>query len=451
MHETFSILGGGEAQATKAKWDLSFVPELESARGIAASMVVGFHVMYTPLVAHGTIEYLFQKDDKKTILTGVLRILYLLMASGFGLDVTPAVLFFFVLSGFVLTGALHRRWVNVSISSFDFLISRLFRLFPAIISTIALFWIAFEATGRNISDPRFYTFSRIILNALLLEDGIDGVMWTIQVEMIAVVVVFLMYCGYLRFGSRFVVDVGIVLGALVFSTTWENALTLPGGPSRVLYLYAFAFGAIAFHALREYKLPAPAYKWMAWISIIAIVLLPAIGSTIYPPILEFPFDRPDHLVTSLLLSLAAMGIVLSLASGHSGMIGGFLRFRVFRFLGKISYSLYVLHPLAFLVIWKMPATTGAIVDAGLPRALVAFGLWAATMVVIVPLAWASWRFVEMPGQRLGNLILRALISRREIVPHGGQDTKVHFMPLSREQIRNSMRISKRTVPPPRAG
>jgi hypothetical protein len=33
----------------------------------------------------------------------------------------------------------------------------------------------------------------------------------------------------------------------------------------------------------------------------------------------------------------------------------------------------------------------------------------------------------------------------------GQHTKVHFMPLSREQTRNSKSVSKRMIPTPRAG
>ena len=77
---------------------------------------------------------------------------------------------------------------------------------------------------------------------------------------------------------------------------------------------------------------------------------------------------------------------------------------MFHLLGKMSYSFYLLHPITLLVVWTIPEALGSIVAAGVPRVYVSLVLWLTSAAAIAPIAWASYRFVELPGQRLGNAI-----------------------------------------------
>jgi peptidoglycan/LPS O-acetylase OafA/YrhL len=68
-----------------------------------------------------------------------------------------------------------------------------------------------------------------------------------------------------------------------------------------------------------------------------------------------------------------------------------------RFYGRISYSLYILHPLTLIVIWHIPDAIAAALAAGVPCLVVAALLPVLSIATITPLAWAIWRFVERPG------------------------------------------------------
>src|SRR5215475_7443452 len=122
-----------------------FLPRLESLRGVAAVSVVGYHVtaIYWDIIATGLI----------------------------------AVVMFFVLSGFVLARSLQQ---NPSPAAF--FRSRFFRLFPPAAATVllltALYWLfGFWVGFRGEFDP-----FNVLLNALMIESDINGVMWSMTVE-----------------------------------------------------------------------------------------------------------------------------------------------------------------------------------------------------------------------------------------------------------------------------
>lgn len=76
---------------------------------------------------------------------------------------------------------------------------------------------------------------------------------------------------------------------------------------------------------------------------------------------------------------------------------------VTRFLGKISYSVYLLH--FFPCFYLQQSLTGS----PLHRLVLCF--WG-TMVVTIPIAYATWRWVEEPGIEAGRTIIRYLESQK---------------------------------------
>jgi len=91
---------------------------------------------------------------------------------------------------------------------------------------------------------------------------------------------------------------------------------------------------------------------------------------------------------------------------------------VTRLIGKISYSLYLLHPFAILatewVLRRVDAqTNGAASQLVMHRPaglVVAYGLVAA---IALPLSVMTWKFIEQPGIRLGRRWIARLEGRRE--------------------------------------
>jgi peptidoglycan/LPS O-acetylase OafA/YrhL len=73
--------------------------------------------------------------------------------------------------------------------------------------------------------------------------------------------------------------------------------------------------------------------------------------------------------------------------------------RVVHHLGEISYSLYLLHPLFLGVAGHFESVAAARFGFGFPFAFIVFGI-ASTWLA----AYASYRFLELPGRRLLRLL-----------------------------------------------
>ena len=89
----------------------------------------------------------------------------------------------------------------------------------------------------------------------------------------------------------------------------------------------------------------------------------------------------------------------------AGKVAAILGNNPFRWLGEISYSVYLLHvPILAPVIAFVVLHYGHGISAFTRFAIVAFAVLALTY----PLAWLTYRFIEMPGQAAGRLLLRRI-------------------------------------------
>ena len=83
---------------------------------------------------------------------------------------------------------------------------------------------------------------------------------------------------------------------------------------------------------------------------------------------------------------------------------------VFRWIGLISFSLYMWH-VPFMLLF-MNAIDINILKQGFTKAIAYFAFCGWMLVVIVPLALTWYRWVEMPGMRLGECIIQRLGKKR---------------------------------------
>jgi peptidoglycan/LPS O-acetylase OafA/YrhL len=360
-----------------------FIPRLESARGAAALMVAAAHTAYAwwdtdrRLVRHAP-------DWNEPGWGTALRI-FDALANG-----SAAVFFFFALSGFVLALSLDRDTSGAGNQAGRFLIRRIARLYPAVAATIALFAGLYWLTGAVLSSPVYYTPLNVLRNALLLNVEIDGVMWSLQAEVIAIPAIFALVMIERRWGIAPLVAIAAMLVALSFKPSWNRFIGQPVAP-----LYCFVFGILVRSVGRNVvsRLTGAGASLAFVVSVIALFAArPLLGLT-----------SNFSLVAE---GLASAAIVAVVAYGQDVRTARPLDLGLMRFYGRISYSFYLLHPLTLIVTWNMPGQLKLLLEAGVPGVVVAFGLFALSTAAITPLAWLSWRFVEQPGIALGRRIMR---------------------------------------------
>ena len=105
---------------------------------------------------------------------------------------------------------------------------------------------------------------------------------------------------------------------------------------------------------------------------------------------------------SIVKAGAAAVMVAVLAFGPTIRASAPLRAFPLRFLGRVSYSFYLLHPLTIPVIATQSALFGRWVEPGVPAFPILLALWLATTVAALPLARLMYRTVEVPFVRFGK-------------------------------------------------
>jgi exopolysaccharide production protein ExoZ len=334
---------------------LSFLPRLESLRGLAAVSVVAYH-------AYGL------RND--TAVTGL----------------APVVLFF-VLNGFVLARSLHNNP-----SALAYFRNRLFRLLPAAATTVLLLTALFYRYGFYIGFPgAAYDWSDVILNALMIRSDINGVMWSMTVERFATPLILGCFLACKKFGRAPLIGLSVVLFGLSFCGPYAHLL---GGITNLAPLYAFVIGVLLHFAVVNGFRP----RYVAIGALMAVVVLVVCGT------------RKQTSWMNLAESLAGGALILLVATNTTSRLFSALDLLPVRFVGQISYSFYLLHVIGLSLALRFgPSST-----------LPLFGL---AVLCTLPMAWISWRFVEMPFMKLARspffYMKSTIASSPEPFPHQG--------------------------------
>jgi len=268
-----------------------------------------------------------------------------------------AVDLFFVLSGFVLVGAVERSDGLIS-----YAIRRTGRLVLPVSFSVIVAWavvngLFFEPTSAH--GPWFkavfaspFELSEVVENTLLISTNVNAVTWTIQAEMVgslALPIILLM--------SRFTRPLALLIG------TASLCLWLQHGA--MSYIFAFAVGAM----IGSRKYPSISTPAAAAISLSAIYAL----SFLAEPTTE------RRLAVELLCAP-----IVSWAAYNGTSI---LRARMLKPLGRLSYSFYLLHlPTLYVCVWlcrlfDIDGAAGAVfvITLSIPLALAAAALMRETV------------------------------------------------------------------------
>jgi peptidoglycan/LPS O-acetylase OafA/YrhL len=346
---------------------------LDGLRGIAAMWVVLFH---------------FHEDGRiaalQTALPGWLNT-SLFTAGHFGVPI------FFVLSGFVIAYAIGDDHVDRRYFG-RFALRRLIRLDLPYWASIAItlgYAVVKMKLRPSAADVPLPTSGQIIAHLFYLQDflhipNINWVYWTLCFE----VQFYLLFCALLGIAYALQQHAGdqrpkqlVFLVAAVVSIAWPliPALHLPG--LALTRFYGFLLGTFACWTLRG-TLTA---QWFA----LYALLVGAVG-----------IRTRDSFAAACLVAVAAI-----LLAGRRGALESWLRFRWLQFLGRISYSLYLLHiPVSGAVYFVL----GRFMASSSSGSLVAMLLAIAANCLAAQLFW--W-CVERPSTALSRRV-------RKIVPVG---------------------------------
>jgi peptidoglycan/LPS O-acetylase OafA/YrhL len=340
---------------------------LQSLRGLAALLVI---------VGHGLI---------------VLPQTPFMFALGGIFEADASVVFFYVLSGFVLGQSLSR-----DARFFPFVVRRLFRLLPVL-------WVSLAAAivvSRIVAGPPldgatdWYNFYRsvdtspnaIAANALGLSWRINSVMWSVQIELFVIPLLPLGALALRRFAPW--QSLMLLIGLCAVAAQLSNDIDA----RPVAYLYCFFIGMLIPSAMNMRSLQS--------------LLSPAtvlVGLGIAVAFHEVRLYQPARNMVDALVSAQLIACVIRSRTGVS-----LLRHRWLVLLGDVSYSLYAFGQITLIFIayamFKL-LPSAAWTDHPTVFSLCLIGL---NIAFVLPIAVASYRWVELPGMALA----KSLFGRR---------------------------------------
>jgi peptidoglycan/LPS O-acetylase OafA/YrhL len=356
--------------------------QLDGLRGIAALIVVIFHLS---LIAQPFLDTKSTGDAWWWVSETPLRL---------ATDGTQAVLLFFVLSGLVVAlPALRAGFMNFSWKKY--FASRFLRLYiPAwgalALASILIFCIPRMSSNitanmwldnTNAKHVQFWTF---LQNATLMKVGnaTDNVLWSLRWEIIfsALLPLFILAAVLIR---RSWVAFALAMAGCVALTIGD-----PDHSNAAFYLPVFMMGTLMASRLEAIQEWSARRSRRFWIAALSTSLFFMVATQI------FLFAAPSgSVVFGLLWSLVGVGAagIILCAIGFVSL-ENFLNRRATQFLGRISFSLYLIHvPIVATLAYLLGDAQWWLVGIiGLP-----LSLGAATLF---------HRYVEMPSQRLARRV-----------------------------------------------
>lgn len=324
--------------------------ELDALRGLAALAVVMYHY---------TTFYGQQIGHVQPMQLGF-------AAGNYGVHL------FFLISGFVIFMTLERTG-----SVRSFLVSRFSRLYPGYWAALMVTAAVVYSIGLPVQrlDGHDLALNTTMAQQILGAEHLDGSYWTLQVELFFYIQM-MFWMLLLRLRHIHLVIAGWLLMAVVYNYTVQHDWHFSYLVREVLVLRYIPFFAMGILFYRLYSQRAETRLNLGMIGLCLIAVASA---------------RQEVITLVALVCCAIFGLFVT------GRLG-WLRGRVFAYLGAVSYSLYLLHQAIGI------ALIHRIEHVGLPSSLAVL----MTLAIVLALATVLAYGVERPATRW--------IRRRWLVP-----------------------------------
>lgn len=364
---------------------------IESLRAYAACAIVIFHVIHltgTPL-PH-SLEFMK-------------------WYFGFGVPL------FFVVSAFSLAYGYEGR-LGAPADVWKFYLRRVFRIAPLFYAMVAYNLLTVGNTsslGARVGEIAANLAFVFNLFPDLVE-GISPASWSIGVEMVFYAIFPLVLMAVRGPVSAAIGTVAATVAPVLFALRMDFLGDVPGAFIQHGFLFNlpyFGFGLLAYFSYRHMS---PRLGGAALVAAVAGLLV-LYGMAVWPtPLMP---GRIGNTVFQALWGAPFALLCLAMAQNPPAILSN----RVTRFLGKISFSLYLTHPYvisaltgvgAYASINTLPGGSGV----RFPVAVLV------TLAVLTPLSWGLYRLIEEPGMNLGRRIGQRTTARPEAGPQPGAKT-----------------------------
>jgi peptidoglycan/LPS O-acetylase OafA/YrhL len=355
-----------------------FIGSLEGARGLAAVAVVIIHSLIQFPVDGNAAVY------KETIWTlnggspAAMRLLMLVFNGNAGVSL------FFVLSGFVLALSTQRDQRAFPTMAGSFVVRRFLRIYPpmaaSVLITAGWMWlISLYWAELNVPSAQM-----IRSNLLLTEFGVNGPTWTLNVEL-TIVPILLLAAVASRWWGRVGVTVLLLL-ALVAWARQTSPMFQQATWSALLATYGFAFlvgSLVAELSAAPSRLSPRLAEALALCAVISML-----GARF---ILGF-----DSRMSVLVEACSSAILVAVLAFGPPTKLRVALNHKTARFLGRISYSVYLLHTAVLLLL--IPVFRHLEWNPIASAVMMAI----CAVALVIPLGWLGYIGLERPALHLAR-------------------------------------------------
>lgn len=375
--------------ASKPRYEI-----LDGLRGVAALLVVAFH--------------LFETYSKGTP--------YQIINHGY-----LAVDFFFVLSGFVIGYAYDDRWDKMTLGGF--FKRRLTRLQPMVvlgtIGGLLMFYFGADAFRLIGEAPAWKIALCFVLGIFMIPVGpkmdirgwqesypINGPQWTLMLEYIGNILYALFFRRMPKWllacfvGLFALLTLNFGLGLDVFGTLGRFSGRFAGGWSiteqqlwigftRLLYPF---FCGLLIQRIGKFIKVKNAFLWCSLI-LITVLSVPRIGAA--PSFSREAGFMPGGVLYNGIYESAVILVVFPLLvlMGAGGTIKGKCSMKFCKFLGELSYPLYITH---YPMIYAQMSWKAVHPDAPMGQhIMVAIGFFALSIL----LAWACLKFFDEPTRK----------------------------------------------------
>jgi peptidoglycan/LPS O-acetylase OafA/YrhL len=345
------------------------VPELDLLRFVASASVVLYHFTYRPRF-QGTLD------------VGAFDPLPTATRYGY-LGVT----LFFMISGFVIL------WSSQARSSGEFVVSRVARLFPSFWICVLLTALVVNATHGGDGDPvslRDMLANFTMVPGLLEAPYVDGVYWTLFVELkFYVLVFFVLLTGTMAY-------VEVWLGAWLAASV---AAAIGIAPKVIISAALYPYGPYFISGCLFYLVRS---RGLSLFRVIGLVAACTIGA--HYAIVQQPNFMAESSAASSVVVAAAVVLFHALFGVIALSPGSLPNSRLWYWLGGLTYPLYLLHN-------RIGKVIAATVPAG-PLVILAAETIVATALAIVLAALVERGFCGIFHRWLLRMAIRFRVVRQ---------------------------------------